>query len=151
MNNIYSDSNLESLIFDLLTYLYQTKDYEDHPLSNDIYIVSMNKSYAVSLERCNYHLGNVPLVIEENVKLEDYFPYYYPNTLALCMDSKLSEYLYHYDVPNCEEVADEITKIFRKHGFYYEFGSSWYLYAVPLDKKFGKFMSELEKDEKNYE
>ncbi len=135
MKNIYSNSNLKSLVFDLIKYLYKTKDYYDERLSNGVVIYSMNKTYEVSLERCNYNLGNIPIFIEENMKIEDYFEYYYPNTLVLSMDSRLCEYLYYYDVPDCEKVADKISKIFNKHGFYYDFGSNWYLYAVPLSKK----------------
>ena len=135
MENIYSNSNLESLVFDLITYLYKTKDYNDNRLSDGVIIYSMNKTYEVSLEKCNYKLKNIPIFIEENMKIEDYFEYYYPNTLALSMDSSLCEYLYNYDVPGCEKVVDKISKIFNKHDFYYNFGSNWYLYAVPLSKK----------------
>lgn len=137
MKNIYSNNNLESLVFDLITYLYKTKDYDDNRLSDGVIIYSMNKTYEISLEKCNYKLKNIPIFIEENVKIEDYFEYYHPNTLVLSMDSKLCEYLYSYDVPGCEKVADKISKIFNKHGFYYNFGSNWYLYAVPLSKKIG--------------
>ena len=49
--------------------------------------------------------------------------------------SILTPYLYYYDVPGCKEVAEKITKIFNKHGFYYEFGTNWYLYAEPNPKK----------------
>ena len=132
--NIYSNDNLEALVFDLIKYLYKTKDYNKNRLSNNVIIYSMNKAYYIGGEKANYKLGSIPVFIEENMKIEDYFDYYYPNTLALSMDSTLSEYLYNYDVPNCEEVADKIRQIFNKHGFYYNFGSNWYLYAVPLKK-----------------
>ncbi len=135
MKNIYSNNNLESLVFDLITYLYRTKDYNDNRLSDGVIIYSMGKTYEVALENSNYHLKNIPIFIEENMKIEDYFEYYYPNTLVLSMDSILSEYLYNYDVPDCEKVADKISKIFAKHGFYYDFGTNWYLYAVPLSKE----------------
>ena len=135
MKNIYSNSNLKSLVFDLIKYLYKTKDYCDERLSSGVVIYSMDKTYEVSLERCNYKLGNIPILIEENMKIEDYFEHYYPNTLVLSMDTRLCEYLYYYDVPDCEKVTDKISKIFNKHGFYYDFGSNWYLYAVPLSKK----------------
>ena len=95
----------------------------------------MNKTYEVSSDRSNYQLKNIPIYIEENIKMEDYFEYYYPNTLVLSMDSILCEYLYYYDVSNCENVSAKISQIFNKHGFYYEFGSNWYLYAVPLARE----------------
>ena len=36
MSNIYSKENLESLVFDLIKYLYRTKDYKDEKLSNNV-------------------------------------------------------------------------------------------------------------------
>ena len=130
--DIYSKENLESLVYSLIKYLYRTKDYYGERLSKDVMIYSMDKIYYIDERKIpNLYLGKVPVCVEENFKIEDYFEYYNNKTLALSMESRLSEYLYNYDVPDCEEVSDRISKIFEKHGFYYEFGANWYLYAEP--------------------
>ena len=129
MSNIYSKENLESLVFDLIKYLYRTKDY------NDNLIYSMDKLYYVSDEKHNFMLNNIPICIEESVKMEDYFEYCNNKTLALSMDSTLCEYLYYGDFIGAEEVQKRVKEIFEKHGFYYDFGSSWYLYAKPINKQ----------------
>ena len=134
MSNIYSKENLESLVFDLIKYLYHTRDYKDERLSKDVLIYSMNKLYYVSDEKHNFMLNNIPVCIEENVKMEDYFEYCNNKTLALSMDSTLCEYLYYGDFIGAEEVQKKVNEIFKKHGFYYDFGSSWYLYAEPISK-----------------
>ena len=134
LNNIYSKENLEGLVFDLIKYLYRTKDYNKKKLSEGVLIYSMNKLYYVSEEKHNFMLNNIPICIEENVKMEDYFEYCNNKTLALSMDCTLCEYLYYGDVIDAEMVQKKISKIFEKHGFYYDFGSSWYLYAKPINK-----------------
>ncbi len=132
MRDIYSEKNLNGLVFDLIKYLYRTKDYNEERLSEDVFIYSMNKRYYVDDKKTNFKLLNIPICIEENVKMEDYFEFCNKKTLTLSMDSRLNEYLYYYDVPGCKEVADKISKIFKKHGFYYDFGSNWYLIAEPI-------------------
>ena len=131
MRDIYSEKNLNGLVFDLIKYLYRTKDYNEERLSEDVFIYSMNKRYYVDDKKTNFKLLNIPICIEENVKMEDYFEFCNKKTLTLSMDSRLNEYLYYYDVPGCKEVADKISKIFKKHGFYYDFGSNRYLIAEP--------------------
>lgn len=128
MKDIYSKENLESLVYELLSYLYKRKDYKGEFLSNNILIYSMNKLYYVN-DNYDKLVNNTPIKIEEDIDVSEYFDYYNKDTLTLSMDARLSEYLYNYDVPGCEKVAEKISKIFNKHGFYYEFGSSWYLYA----------------------
>lgn len=134
--DIYSKENLEGLVFDLIKYLYKTKDYRDtyarDRLSNDVLIYSMNKVYYVSEEKSNFKLGKIPICIEDYVDMEEYFDYCDKNTLTLSMDSILSEYLYCGDVPNARIVQNRVSDIFEKHGFYYDFGSNWYIFAVPL-------------------
>lgn len=133
--DIYSKKNLEGLVFDLIKYLYKTKDYYDERLSEDVLIYSMNKMYCVDQDKCNLKIRNIPVYVEDNVKMEDYFEHCNKKTLALSMDARLNEYLYYYDVPGCKEVSDKVSKIFEKHGFYYDFGSNWYLFAEPLGKQ----------------
>ncbi len=132
MRDIYSEKNLNGLVFDLIKYLYRTKDYNEERLSEDVFIYSMNKRYYVDDKKTNFKLLNIPVCIEENVKMEDYFEFCNKKTLTLSMDSRLNEYLYYYDVPGCKEVEDKISEIFKKHGFYYGFGSNWYLIAEPI-------------------
>ena len=134
MSNIYSKENLESLVFDLIKYLYRTKDQKDEKLSNNVLIYSMDKLYYVSDEKHNFMLKNIPICIEENIKMEEYFEFCNTKTLALSMDSTLCEYLYYGDFIGAEEVQKKVNEIFEKHGFYYNFGSSWYLYAEPINK-----------------
>ena len=134
MENIYSKENLEGLVFDLIKYLYNTKDYNGERLSENVLIYSMNKCYYVSNEKANYKLSNIPIFIEDNIKMEDYFEFCNSKTLTLSMDSVLCEYLYYGDVPDSEKVQNKITSIFEKHGFYYDFGSCWYIFAEPLNK-----------------
>ncbi len=136
--DIYSKENLEGLVFELIKYLYKTKDYKDtydrDKLSKDVLIYSMNKVYYVSEEKSNFKLGKIPICIEENINIEEYFEHIDKSPLVLSMDSILCEYLYYGDVPNGIIVRNRISDIFKNHGFYYDFGSSWYLFAVPLGK-----------------
>ena len=99
MENIYGKENLEGLVFDLIKYLYNTKDYNDERLSEGVLIYSMDKCYYVSKEKTNYMLNNIPICIEENIKMEEYFEFCNSKTLTLSMDSILCEYLYYGDVP----------------------------------------------------
>lgn len=130
--NIYSKENLESFVFDLLKYLYRTRDYYDERLSKDIYIYSMNKRYYIDEDNFDIMAGKAPIHIEDNVKVEDYFEYYTKESLTLSMDARLNEYLYYYDVPGCVEVADRVDKIFKKHGFYMDFGTNYLLLAYEI-------------------
>lgn len=136
--NIYSKENLEGLVFDLIKYLYKTKDYKDtyehDRLSKDVLIYSMNKCYSVSEKNSNFMLGKIPIYIEDNIDMEKYFEYCDKKTLVLSMDSILNEYLYYGDVPNADIVRNRVSDIFEDHGFYYDFGSNWYIFAVPLEK-----------------
>lgn len=133
--DIYSKENLEGLVFDLIKYLYKTKDYkntyEHDRLSKDVLIYSMNKRYYVGEEKANYMLGKIPVHIED-INMKEYFEYCDEKTLTLSMDSILIEYLYYGDVPNATIVQNRVSDIFEKHGFYYDFGSNWYIFAVPL-------------------
>ena len=83
MRDIYSEKNLNGLVFDLIKYLYRTKDYNEERLSEDVFIYSMNKRYYVDDKKTNFKLLNIPVCIEENVKMEDYFEFC---TLTLSMD-----------------------------------------------------------------
>ncbi len=134
MENIYSKENLEGLVFDLIKYLYNTKDYNDERLSEGVLIYSMNKCYYVSKEKANFMLKNIPICIEENIKMEEYFEFCNSKTLVLSMDSILCEYLYYGDVPDSQKVRKKITNIFEKHGLYYDFGSCWYIFAESLNR-----------------
>ena len=133
--DIYSKENLEGLVFDLIKYLYKTKDckgiYDRDRLSKDVLIYSMNKVYSVSEEKCNFKLEKIPICIKENINMEEYFEID-KSPLVLSMDSILNEYLYYGDVANAKIVSNRINDIFKKHGFYYDFGSNWYIFAVPL-------------------
>ena len=137
MKKIYSKENLEGLVFDLIKYLYKTKDYYGERLSKDIYFYSMNKRYSVDEKNYNFKLLNIPIYIEENIKVKDYFEFCNKKSLTIAMESRLHEYLYNYDVPGCEEVSEKVDEIFKKHGFYYDFGANWYLIAYE-DKKTNK-------------
>lgn len=136
--DIYSKENLEGLVFDLIKYLYKTKHYKDtynrDRLSEDVLIYSMNKVYYVSEEKSNFKLGKIPICVEEYINIEEYFEYIDKSPLVLSMDSILDEYLYYGDVPNATIVKNRVSDIFKKHGFYYDFGSNWYIFAVPLRK-----------------
>ena len=129
MKKIYSKENLEGLVYDLIKYLYKTRDYLGDRLSKDVFIYCKNKRYSVDEENSNLNLSNIPVYIEKNMKMQDYFDYYNKRTITIAMESRLREYLYCYDVPGCEKVAEKISEIFKKHGFYYDFGESWSLIA----------------------
>lgn len=126
---IYSKDNLQSFVYDLIYYLYYTKDYNNERLSNDVIIYSMNKCFYVDEDNYNQIINNIPIHIEKNVKVKDYLEYYNKDTLTLSMDSTLNEYLYYYDIEGCEEVSNKVSDIFEKHGFYYDFGASYILKA----------------------
>lgn len=132
---IYSKENLESFVYELLQYLYKTKDYFDDRLSNDVMIFSMNNLYYVDEDKCKKRIKNIPICVEENVPVEEYLEYYNKDALTLCMDSRLCEYLYYYDVPGCEEVAKKVEEIFEKHGFYSEFGTNIILIAEEIKNR----------------
>lgn len=135
--DVYSKENLESFVYDLLVYLYKTKvengSNDEVRLSEDIYICSMNKCYSIDEEKPSIVIKNTPIRIEDNVNVADYFEYYNENTLTLAMDSILCDYLYYYDVPGCEEIADTVFGIFEKHGFHHDFGNSTTVYAWTKD------------------
>lgn len=137
--DIYSNENLEGLVFDLFKYLYNTKDYretyERDKLSRNVFIYSMNKLYYIDEEKANFKLGKIPICIEDNIDMEEYFEYCDKKTLTLSMDSILCEYLYYGDVANAVIVQNRVSDIFENHGFYYDFGSNWYIFAVPLRKE----------------
>lgn len=134
--NVYSEENLKGLVFDLIKYLYSVKDYVDGlercRLSENVLIYTMNRIYYVDEKNPNFKIGKIPIHIEENVDVEEYFDYCDKDTLTLSMDSILCEYLYYGDFPGASTVIKKVNNIFEKHGFDYEFGSSWYIYAVPL-------------------
>lgn len=134
--DIYSKKNLESFVYDLLTYLYKTKvQYGDYPLtdikrlSEDVLIYSMNNLYYIDEVNPTTMIKKTPVRIEENVDVAEYLDYYNKDTLTLSMDSILCEYLYYYDVPGCEEIADKVFKIFEKHGFFHDFGTNTTIFA----------------------
>lgn len=132
---IYSKENLESFVYELFEYLYNTRDYFDERLSKDVLIYSMNKLYYINEDKCREKINGLPLCVEDNVLVEEYLEYYNKKSLTLCMDSRLHEYLYNYDVPGCEEVAKRVEQIFEKHGFYSDFGTSIILIAEESKNK----------------
>ena len=134
-NGIYSKENLESFVYELFEYLYNTRDYFDERLSKDVLIYSMNKLYYINEDKCKKKINGMPLCVEGNVPVEEYSEYYNKDSLTLQMDSRLNEYLYYYDVPGCEEVADRVEQIFEKHGFYSDFGSNVILIAEERKNK----------------
>ena len=133
---LYSKENLEGLVNDLFNYLYNTKSYRAEnsytyareKLSDDVMIYALNKRYMVDEEHYTYKFKNTPIVVEENIKVEDWVEYYNKKTLTLVMDSILCEYLY-YDVPGSDIVYKKVSDIFKKHGFNIEFGSSYIIFA----------------------
>jgi len=127
--DIYSKNNLENFVYDLIKYLYKTKDYYDERLSKNVLIYSMNKRFSVNENEYNKKINNIPVRIEENIDVEEYLEYYNKESLTMCMESRLMEYLYNYDVAGCKEVSKKINNIFKKYGFYYDFGTSYILIA----------------------
>ena len=100
-------------------------------LSENVLFYSMDKLYYVSDTKHNSMIDSIPVCIEENIKMEDYFEHYNNKTVTISMDSRLSEYLYNGDCNGAKEVQEKVSKIFENHGFYYDFGSNWYIYAKP--------------------
>lgn len=133
--DIYSNENLESFVYDLIKYLYKTKDYYDERLSENVLIYSMNKLFYVDENDYTKKINNIPVHIEENINVEDWLEYYNKESLTICMECRLNEYLYYYDVEGCQEVSEKIDKIFKKHGFYYDFGTSYILIAYEENSK----------------
>lgn len=134
LNKKYSKKNLESFVYDLFAYLYNTYDYLDERLSNDVLIYSMKKRFYIDEDKCQQKINNIPIVVEDNVDVRDYLEYYNKDTLTLCMESRLNEYLYYYDVEGCKEVAEKVDEIFEKHGFFSDFGTSYILIAMDKNK-----------------
>ena len=133
--DIYSSENLESFVYDLIKYLYKTKDYYGERLSKDVLIYSMNKCFYVDENEYTKKINDIPVYIKENINVEDCLEYYNKESLTISMDSRLNEYLYYYDVEGCKEVSEKIDKIFKKHGFYYDFGTSYILIAYESNGK----------------
>lgn len=134
---LYSKENLEGLVNDLFNYLYNTKSYradnsytyESEKLSDDVMIYTLNKRYMVDDENYTYKFKNVPISVEDNIKVEDWVEYYNKKTLTLVMDSILCEYLYYNDVEDSDVVSKKVYDIFEKHGFNIEFGNSCIIFA----------------------
>ncbi len=138
--DIYSRENLEGFANDLLYYLYKTKSYrveefyvENERLSDNVYIYTLNKRYSINEENYTYKFKNTPILVEDNINVEEWLEYYNKKTLTFSMDSVLNEYLYWYDVPDCRIVTEKIDKIFAKHGFYKDFGTSYIVFAWTKD------------------
>lgn len=131
---IYSKENLESFVYDLFKYLYSTRDYEKERLSENVLIYSMNKCFYVSEKDYTKKVNNIPIKIDESRKVEEDLDYYNKDTLTICMDSRLCEYLYYYDIPGCKEVSEKVNNIFLEHGFILDFGASYIAIAIDPNK-----------------
>lgn len=104
-------------------------EFDKEKLSDDVFIYTLNKRYSVDEKNFTYKFNNTPILVQENIKVEDYLEYYNKKTLTFSMDSILSEYLYNQDVPGCKKVINKIDEIFKKHGFYMDFGSNVIVFA----------------------
>lgn len=138
--DIYSKENLEGLINEVLYYLYHKRSYVDKRLSNCVLLYAFNKRYSVDCENhtFTYTYKDVPILVEENMNVEDYHDYYNKKAVTMCIEGRLNEYLYFQDVPESEEVTEAIWDIFKKHGFYYEFGDCCTIYCEEFPKASNK-------------
>ena len=62
----------------------------------------------------------------EDMNPKDYFEYANPNTLSMSFEGSLNHVLNGY-VYGWGRLVDKFEHLFKKHGFYYEFGNSWNL------------------------
>ena len=67
----------------------------------------------------------------ENKNPKDYFEYANPDTLSMSFEGALNHVLNAY-VPGWVKLEDEFSKLFNKHGYYYEMGHAWNLSAYEL-------------------
>lgn len=124
------NKRLEKFAIELLKYLYKTKDYDDERLSIDVFVFCNNKKYYVDYNEKN--LENFPLRIEENVDVSEYLEFYEKDSLNVIMEGRLQEYLYYKDVKDSDKVIKKVTQIFKKYGYYYDFGTSITLMAKKI-------------------
>jgi hypothetical protein len=129
------NNKLDDFALELLKYLYKTYDYYDDRLSTDVLVFCNNKKYYVDEDNYTNKINGIPLVIEDNVKVEEYLTYYELDSLNFVMEGRLCEYLYYKDVPNSDKVINKINKIFEKYGYYLDFNSSISVKAVKIKKE----------------
>jgi hypothetical protein len=129
------DKKLDKFAFELLKYLYKTYDYYGDRLSTDVLIFCNNKKYYVDEDNYTKKIKGIPICTKDNVRVEEYLKYYEKDSLNFVMESRLCEYLYYYDVDGCEEVTEEINKIFKKYGYYLDFGSEISVKACKIKKE----------------
>ena len=67
----------------------------------------------------------------EDKNAEDYIEYANPNTITMSFEGGLNHILNGY-VPGWEKLEEEFSKLFEKHGLYYEMGYHWSLSAYEL-------------------
>lgn len=67
----------------------------------------------------------------ENKNPKDYFEYANPNTLSMSFEGSLNHVLNGY-VRGWIKLEEEFSKLFNKHGYYYEMGYAWSLSAYKI-------------------
>lgn len=67
----------------------------------------------------------------ENKNPLDYFEYANPNTLSMSFEGPLNHVLNGY-VRGWTKLEHQFSKLFKKHGYYYELGYAWSLSAYEL-------------------
>lgn len=118
------NKKLDKFAFELLKYLYKTYDYDGDRLSTDVFVFCNNNLYYIDEKKCRKKIRRIPIFVEKNVKVEDYLEYYEKDSLNFVMEARLCEYLYYYDVEGADKVSNKIKRIFKKYGYYLDFGSS---------------------------
>lgn len=128
------NKKLDKFAFELLKYLYKMYDYDGDRLSTDVFVFCNNNLYYIDENKCCKKNKRIPIYVEKNVKVEDYLEYYEKDSLNFVMEARLCEYLYYYDVEGADKVSNKIKKIFKKYGYYLDFGTSISVMAKKINK-----------------
>ena len=100
---------------------------------DDTFIYVNGKRYGTYDGEKGYHYGTSSwndVYVEDNMDPKDYCQYA-GNVLSISTEGFLYDAL-NYGFEWDSKLPDELDEIFKRHGYYYEMGTAWFLTAVAL-------------------
>lgn len=104
-----------------------------HEIFDDTYIYVNGKRYGTYDGEGHYNYGTSSwnnVYVEDNQDPRKYFEYAGPY-LSMSFEGPLYDALnYGWEYETYQKWEEELTEIFKKHGFYFELGNAWNLTAA---------------------